>query len=480
MSLKLTYKIFLIIKFMIWACFIVFAVYNIDAITKRSTVLYEMIIAAFLIQLTLIQFLNSWYRKGVPLILDWFRLTIFNSLVFNYFKYADKIDQKITWLFGGITLDQNKVLITLFVIFVGLLALKISDILFLIIKSKRKIDNDIDKESFYFIKRKFLFYLLGGIVFFGQLTLVSSGVTGYGNESGAKVSDYSFLLIVFDQLAIFYLIVLGFMKFKYNKNSSFITFFYYLFLAVSIITGLLSGMKETTIIPLICFLIAYLFNHAQLPLRNTLIAMFLLIFLYPLNDNYRNILNNFPSLDKKEAMLIAVADTFNDDLSSIFNEGKEKFSDRLSLYPVLQYSVEHENEWTYYRNMDRYFYLPISFLPRGILKDKPKSDTGMLYSKLISGDDKNSQTATTFGWAYMEGGIIYVFFTFMLLGIFVNIIQFYFNKNNLLSIFLYSSLLISFLKVEADSYFLISGFIQTIIIFVFSYNFFIKKKISKN
>ena len=140
MSLKLTYKIFLIIKFMIWACFIVFAVYNIDVITKRSTVLYEMIIAAFLIQLTLIQFLNSWYRKGVPLILDWFRLTIFNSLVFNYFKYADKIDQKITWLFGGITLDQNKVLITLFVIFVGLLALKISDILFLIIKSKRKID----------------------------------------------------------------------------------------------------------------------------------------------------------------------------------------------------------------------------------------------------------------------------------------------------------------------------------------------------
>lgn len=77
--------------------------------------------------------------------------------------------------------------------------------------------------------------------------------------------------------------------------------------------------------------------------------------------------------------------------------------------------------------MNRYIFLPVSFLPRGILSDKPMSDTGGVYSKLISGqDNKNSQTATTFGWAYMEGGYIYVFLTFLLLGIFVNVIQFYF------------------------------------------------------
>lgn len=225
MSLKLTYKIFLIIKFMIWACFIIFAVVTIEEVTKRDTVLYEMIITAILIQLTVIQFINSWYKKGIPLILDWFRLTVFSSLILNYLSLSSKLDEKITWIFGGITLNQCKVVMTLIVILVGLVSLKFSDFIFFIIKSRKLPVYENHSEPFYYIKRKFFFYSLGCIVFLGQLYFVISGVIGYGNESDAKVSGFSFLLVIVDQLAIFYLIVLGFMKFKYNKNSSFITFF---------------------------------------------------------------------------------------------------------------------------------------------------------------------------------------------------------------------------------------------------------------
>ncbi len=474
MSLKLTYKIFLIIKFMIWACFIVFAVYNIDVITKRSTVLYEMIIAAFLIQLTLIQFLNSWYRKGVPLILDWFRLTTFYGLLLNYFMVITEIGDNNLWKYDNIKLDDIFIIPTLITILIGLLALNLAEFIVKFVKINSKPST---RKFHYILRYKFILIGSGLFVFVMQLVLLLTGVIGYGTYTENTTSSFSFLLQIINSLKLFYILLFGYLIFFYRFKDKFITSSYYIFIVLYLIFGLLSGMKENVIVVLVAIAIPYFLAGNGIPKKWLLTFVVIFFLLYPINNNYRDLLIHFPKMDKKEAIGLAVAKTFSQDLTDIFKESSDSYSERLALYPNLQYAVQTEQDWTYYKNMDRFPYLPFSFLPRFLLPSKPVSDTGMVLNKMMTGNDRSSQTATTFGWAYLEGGIYFVLLEFFIFGVVLSLFQFSRRKNGILLQLFLGNLTIMMLKVESDIYFLLATIIQDFIIYTILTFFFMKKKI---
>jgi hypothetical protein len=235
-------------------------------------------------------------------------------------------------------------------------------------------------------------------------------------------------------------------------------------------------MKESVITPFIFVLIPYILSGNKIPRSYLIFGFFLLLIIYPINNNYRAVLVDFPNIDRQEAMGIALIKTTNTGFSENANKGGENFSDRLSLFPYLVYSVEKESEWNYYKNLDRYIYLPISWIvPRFVIPNKPKSEIGAVLNEKLVGVNTSSLTPTTYGWAFFEGGFFYVFFLFFFFGSFINYFQFNLGFNNLIGLLLYIQILVTMLKVETDIYFLISGVLQTILICYLMIKIFIKK-----
>lgn len=481
MKFRITSKIYYASIIIIWLVYILYGFYYIDKIKSRPTVLYELLIVAGIIQMTLINFLQSWYYKGRPTLLDWFRFTTFYVVIINYLTMIDKLDQGIIQIYGTIYLKQELIVSSLLTIFIGLVALKIPE--FIIMHTNKKYRREIKEKDLYlayFIKYKYLFFGLGIAVFVSRFVLLLTGQIGYGSDEDASVSGLSFLIIIIGSLSNFYLLCLGFLKFYYNVKDKSVTLFLYIFLAISLVFGLFSGMKEYTLTPIVCFALPFLLGGRTLPKSIMITGGIVLILIYPINDNYRFILDNYREMKKSDAISLALAKTFSGDFGDLFSESSEKFSTRLSMFPILTYSLDIEPQWTEYKNMNRYIFLPVSFLPRFMVPQKPISNTGTILNKMITGYDNSSQTPTTYGWAYMEGGIIYVFLDFLILGLLISLIEYRPVRNMFFYYILYGHVLIIMLKVEADVYFLVAKIMQDFIIFYLLFRLFIgEKKLAK-
>lgn len=475
MKLVLNRKLYLFIKATIWLLFFVFCFYALEKVTKRSTIIYELIISGFIVELSVMKFLRTWYKYKKPNILDWFRLTTFYGILLNYFMVTHEIGDNNLWKYDNIKLDDMFIIPSLITILMGLLALSLAEFTIKFVKLNQKITVRYNHQ--YILRYKFILIGSGLFVFVMQLVLLLTGVIGYGTYTENTTSSFSFLLQIINSLKLFYILLFGYLIFFYRFKDKFITSSYYIFIVLYLIFGLLSGMKENVIVVLVAIAIPYFLAGNGIPKKWLLTFVVIFFLLYPINNNYRDLLIHFPKIDKKEAIGLAVAKTFSQDLTDIFKESSDSYSERLALYPNLQYAVQTEQDWTYYKNMDRFPYLPFSFLPRFLLPSKPVSDTGIVLNKMMTGYDRSSQTATTFGWAYLEGGIYFVLLEFFIFGVVLSLFQFSRRKNGILLQLFLGNLTIMMLKVESDIYFLLATIIQDFIIYTILTFFFMKKKI---
>lgn len=352
---------------------------------------------------------------------------------------------------------------TLMVIFLGLLGLKVGELIFLF--KKKKISNIPIKK--YQIKNIYFFYLFILLSSVIQLYMMLTGEVGYGTLQENTTSNFSFLFQAILIISPFLLALLCIFKFMFKTEEPLFNQFFIFYLIIQILYGFMSGMKEAIIVPCMIVMVPFLLAGNKLPKRLVLIGIFSLIFLYPLNNNFRNILNAYPSFPREQALGLAIAKTVELDFVENLNSSSDEYSTRLSLFPYLVYSLENEKEWNYYKNLNRYIYLPVAWIvPRFLLPDKPKSETGgvlneMVHDRMVG---SNSLTVTTFGWAYFEGGYFYVFILFFFFGVFISYFQHILGLNSLMGILIYIQILILLLKVETDIYFLISFILQTILI----------------
>ena len=127
MKLVLNRKLYLFIKATIWLLFFVFCFYTLEKVTKRSTIIYELIISGFIMELSVMKFLRTWYKYKKPTVIDWFRLTTFYGLLLNYFMVITEIGDNNLWKYDNIKLDDIFIIPTLITILIGLLALNLAE-----------------------------------------------------------------------------------------------------------------------------------------------------------------------------------------------------------------------------------------------------------------------------------------------------------------------------------------------------------------
>lgn len=472
MNFKLSYKFFIVIKSIIWI-FYTFFLFNVVNNENDIQVIFGVLLCALLIQMTLISFMDHWYKNKRPTLLDWFRLTTFFVIILNFLNIINDIKKLNDFVF--FTLKPSYFLPSLLVVLIGLIGLKISEYIYLYLKTN--ISLKYKKTKVYYFRNIYFFYLFALVLAFIQIYLMLTGEVGYGTFQENTTSDYSFLFQVVFILSYLILSLFGIFKYLYPVKKKGFNLVYVIYFLIQVIYGFLSGMKESIITPFIIVLIPFLLSGRKISKNYLIIGTFALLIIYPINNNYRELLIDFPNLKREEALGIALVKTMNFSFSDNVNKGSNSFSDRLSLFPYLVYSVEKEPEWNYYKHLDRYVYLPVAWIiPRFMLPDKPKSEIGAVMNEMIVGVNTNSLTPTTYGWAYFEGGFIYVFFIFILFGLFINYFQYNLGFDNLLGILLYIQILVIMLKVETDVYFLISGILQTILICFLMIKIFIKRK----
>jgi len=477
MRLKLTYPLFLICCILIWFVFLVKAFFLTENVAGRD-IFSELIVVAIILQLTVIAFLYNWYRHGIVKLVDYFRLSSFFFLIWNYLSIADKTDKKVG-IDGEFYINNNYILPSLITILIGVLALTLIDKVFQVLLNRQQKPFTLFVPQNYTLKNFNIFYIISGLFLLIQVYLLVFGLSGYNAESKETgVYQSSFVQFVSNISALF-LTIFCVLKYLYNVSGRVFNLLFVLYILGYIFYGLITGMKGTLIFGAVIFFIPYFLSGRTLSVKWVVLGSFFLIFLYPFNNNYRLILNDYPSFKKSDAIFLAGAMTLSQDFETNFNSSSDSYGYRFSMFPYLVYVEQHESNWNHYKNMQRYAYLPFFFIPRSILPSKPVQDNGDKLHQMILKHGKNSITPTSYGWAYLEGNNFYVFFSFVLLGIVISIFQYVVDKKNIFYLLFYIFLVIQLMIVENEIFFLLSSIFQNIIFYYLFSKLLFKKNIQK-
>ena len=476
MNFRLTPKLYTIAKATIWISYVSYLAF-ITVVKGSFEMVASMLISGVVIQMTIISFIENWYKRKRPTLLDWFRVATFVVIVLNYFSIISSNDNVIKG-FANYDVSERFLVPTLFVVLVGIIGMKAGELLYSARFKNRRWYKTTSREKQINLRSPFLFYCFSFVIGAIQISLMLSGNLGYGDSVDYSLSSFSFIYQILNILGVFILSVYSVLKYLYHYRDTIfnVNFLYFAFIQFGY--GLLSGMKENVIGPLVIILIPYIMGGYKLSKQRIIIVVLCILVIYPINNSYRVILNASPDVTKIEAIGLAVIKLGDTRFEESLQSGGDSYVSRLSLFPYLVYSVENEAKWTYYKNLTRYIYLPVAWiLPRFIIPSKPTSGIGAILNMKVNGNDTSSITPTTYGWAYFEGGYFYVFILFLFFGLIISFFQNYLSVNTLLGILLYVMILLTLLKVEEDIYFIVAQILQTACIyFVFTKVFFVSRQ----
>lgn len=439
---------------------------------ENTSIKLSLLLTLPLFYWCIVKFIEHWYLYGKPFLLDWFKLSSFFSIIFLFVLDASDLSRNTySVVFETLSVSNEYVIDAVLVYFIAISSIQITQIIF---------QKKGSRETFFSQKidlnLKIYFSVFAILIALIQLYFFLKNFDGFGRSS---MSNQFIISIVntFNSANLFVLALAYYLKFYRNNFTKFT--FIFVFLA-SLFTGLISGMKEQTISILIVILFIYLRLGNRLKIKHFTIAIFLLLFIYPLNNNYRK------ELKYTNSKVVA----FNNALNSTFSQKKTSSQDgnreysllsRFTGFYPLMYGVSIEPKWNEFKYFNRYLYLPIAWLiPRSILPNKPASNMGgELYGIIRGNYDSNvSVTPSTFGWAYLEGGFVCVFISFFLYALVIISFENYFHsKNTLHKEILFLVLFLGVIKSESDIYFRLSSIFQSVlVVFIFSKLFLNAKK----
>lgn len=461
MRFKLTHTIFFVIQISIWIFYGIFLSYCIYSI-NNSDLLFGIVLSGVIIQLTIQRFILNWRKLGRPKLLDWFRLTTFIVLILNFYNIVFYLDNHDTFLVDNhVYVPTSTALEVILSILLGLLAISLGE--FLAVKTNLRTKRFVPKAYSLRNTNLFVFVVIGIACL--QLYIMLKGLLGYGTDLQNQDQRLGFLLQAVQIVGPLLLVLLSSFVFVYKDRRKLFVGLLVFYFTIQIIYGFLSGMKEEIIIPIILVLIPFILSGGKLPKFFIGFAVVFTILLYPVNNQYREITNNsFGRVNKSQAFVLALEQTFQTNFSELFISGSDQYGSRLSLFPMNMYAVDIEDAWTHFKNLNRYPYLPVAwFIPRAVLPDKPLSNTGTLLYEMQTGVNTASITPSTYGWAYLEGGLVPLALTFCLFGFTIELIERRLNLNRLFDFLFFSMILISLIKIESDIYFRLAGLLQTLL-----------------
>lgn len=477
LKLRLNRVLFIFINLIVFVYIIYKSIFLLNNVHNRE-IGNELLLAFLSSVLSIFPFTFSWYKLGKPRLTDWVKFSTFLYLIFNYYNIANSLDSKEVGIYSENFVNSSYVYDALLSIFIGLVTINVIDFLYIFfgaLKNKNILNFKIKNR---YILRSERFFIISSLSFLGLIyLLLVSGIIGYGASDEFNSGSFSFLIQIINLISpIFYLsyLILKYMMFynsrRFNVAYKIYMFFYILF-------GLIAGMKGILIFGIVLFLIPYLTFNRSINLKYLVPAFLFLLVLYPLNSNYRDILVQNQGISKVAALQVAAIKTVKLDFSESLMSSKSSYTDRIAMFPYLVFSIEKEKEWNNYKSLDRFVYLPISLIPRFIVPSKPQEENGLKLQEMIVRGVRNSPTPTLYGWAYLEGGNVYIVFHLLLLALVLNYVDFYIKKESIFYLIFYANLLIKSIIIEQDVYFFIASVFQMILIYYFfSKLYFVKVK----
>ncbi len=450
------------ISLIIGLIFILYYLYTFsNALDINRYIVNALLLVIVIYFQTVWNFFYFYKKNGKPRLQDWFRLSIFMMIVLNFMKIINNVDNSANIEFVVGKLSLNNADFTMLVIIFTLLSLDIAYVIHNTFK------NNINDNGIYSINHKnWVFGLLILSTIFNSY-LLFSGATGFGvkNTSGL----ISFVSMLLNYIGPFALIISAYIIYIENsKNTLYIKIFYST-LIIQVILGFLSGMKENAIEPILYVVIVFLISGRKISQKFLMISIFFFILLYPINSAYRTVIGT-PHLNTGSSvvnMAIAIKIVTTEPLLEILLSGADSYGSRGEMFPFLLYAINIEERWNYYKYMDRYIFIPIVwFIPSGLWEGKPRADIGGVLYELVTGTrTATSITPTTIGWVYFEGGILFIFLIFIILGLIFEFIDNKSIKKPIILLF-YIILFHKAIKPEWDPYFMITSLIPMLIIYI--------------
>ncbi|MDN4013550.1 hypothetical protein QX233_13820 [Chryseobacterium gambrini] len=472
LKLKLNKATFIAINLMVFG-FIAYKSFFLLNEVKNREIEYELLLAFLSSLLSIVPFTYSWYKLGKPRLTDWVKFSTFLYLIFNYYDIANLLDSKEVGIYAENYVNISYVYGALLTVVIGLMTINIVDFLFIFfgaVKNKNVLNYEIQNK--YILRNEKLF-IISSLSFIGLMyLLLALGVIGYGASDEVNIGSFSFIFQVINIVSpIFYLSYL-ILKYSMHYNSRMFNIAFKTYMFLYILFGLIAGMKGILIFGIVLFLIPYLNSGRKINIKYVVFSFLFLLILYPLNNNYRDILVKNPGVSKIAALQVATAQTVSLNFGKNVSSSTNSYTDRIAMLPYLVFALEKEKDWNNYKNLDRFIYLPVSLIPRFILSNKPQEDNGAKLQEMIVKGIRNSPTPTMYGWAYLEGGFIYVVFHFLLLSVVLNYVDFCIKKKSIFHLIFYANLLVKSIIIEQDVYFFIASLFQMILVYYFFTKFF--------
>lgn len=466
--LKKTYvslRVSFIITFLLFICYQFL-------ITENTSTKLSLILTFPLFYWCVIKLIDHWYSYRKIFLLDWFKLSSFLSIILPFILDAPAISRNTNSVaYETLSINNKYVIDAVIVYFIAISTIQLTQFIL-----QKKVNNRTVLISKQNLNLKIYFSFFAILISLFQIYFFLENLVGFG--SSTMSNQYLYHIISTFNIANLYVLTLVYYS-KSNRNSfAKITFIFVLF--VSLLCSFLSGLKEQTFLTLIVVLVPYLKLGYRLKLIHYTFLIILYLFIYQFSNNYREDL--FYSNSKIAALTNAFNSTFYLNPNNSFKENDEySLISRFSHFYSLVHGVSIESEWNEYKHLNRYYYLPIAWLlPRSILPNKPSSDMGGKLYQIIRNNNTSgvSVSPSTFGWAYLEGGFIYVFICFFLYALVIIFIENYFHsKSTLQKDILILVLLLGIIKTESDIYFRLTSIFQSIfIVFIFSILFLNAKK----
>lgn len=282
-------------------------------------------------------------------------------------------------------------------------------------------------------------YPLFIIYFISVLLLISTGNYGITEQSEDDAKNYVTILTSIQQYGIFGLIFLTY--YHYYKGKQFVIFGVTL---AFFLLGLLSGMKENAISPVLTVGVTIFFLIKKVPKKLVIVGLLLALGTFPVVTAFRNVY-----LLKGKREINSIGDLAGTYVKSVTEGSKKKYNyDKLTegqkvfyrlnyagpMSQVFAYTEAHGYGLPYDSNPLHTFASPIyAIVPRFILPFKPLANFGKYVTSDVFGYGRKGATyslgLSQTGYAYIWNGTIGVVILMLFVGMFQGMLYKFFYRS---------------------------------------------------
>lgn len=305
---------------------------------------------------------------------------------------------------------------------------------------------------------------------------MSIGVIGYADSDTAgtyaSTSSFSQYLIYVADAGYIVLLLSYYVKLT-DPNKKSASAIFYVSLTVRIVLALLNGMRSELFFIVLCLAITHYIVRRAIPKWVALIPL-IVIFSYGIYDSYRALLREDGG--SRAELILAAASSSRLELGETVVTVLSRLNLTESLSAILQYANSHvlgSDDPSFLLDL---VLLPITtFVPRALIPWKSMSTYGLWVTREVYGAPAtvmSSAYVTIEGFFYLAGGILLVFFGFLILGMLLNFVGGLLNntKNNPVAASVFMMLCYKVLFEAATPIDIVTGCVRGVLIYsLFSY-----------